>query len=58
MPCAAYVNFMTEDQAQNALNALNGKQILAGSNCLRIDFYQRANKFLGGFMGLSREELI
>lgn len=25
MPCSAYVNFATEDQAQAALNALNGK---------------------------------
>ena len=25
---------------------------------MRIEFYQRANKFLGGFMGLSRDELI
>ena len=58
MPCSAYVNFATEEQAKAAMTALNGKQILAGSNSLRIEFYQRANKFLGGFMGLSREELI
>ena len=58
MPCSAYVNFAAESDAMAALTALNGKQILAGSNSLRIEFYQRANKFLGGFMGLSRDELI
>lgn len=58
MPCSAYVNFANESDAMAALTALNGKQILSGSNSLRIEFYQRANKFLGGFMGLSRDELI
>ena len=58
MPCAAYVNFATEEQAQKAQEELNGKQILPGTNSLRVEFYQRANKFMGGLMGLSREELI
>ena len=40
------------------MNALNGTVILPGTNSIRIDFYQRANKFLGGLNGLKREELI
>lgn len=44
--------------AEAALNALNGTVVLPGTNSIRIDFYQRANKFLGGLNGLKREELI
>lgn len=58
LPCSAYVNFQTEDQAASAVQELNGKSILPGYNCLRIEPYQRANKFLGGMMGLNRQELI
>lgn len=48
-PCAAYVNFKTEAEAQSAINGLNGVCVLPGSKPLRIEFYQRANRFLGGF---------
>lgn len=40
------------------MNDLQGKQIITGANALRIEFYQRANRFMGGFMGLDRKELI
>ena len=58
MPCAAYVNFKEPEHAKTAVEALNGKPVLAGGASLRIDYYQRANKFLGGMMGLDRNELI
>jgi len=58
MPCAAYVNFKDPADAKAAVEALNGKPVLAGGSSLRIDYYQRANKFLGGMMGLDRNELI
>jgi len=58
MPCAAYVNFQDAAQAKAAVEALNGKPVLPGGPGLRIDYYQRANKFLGGMMGLDRNELI
>jgi RNA recognition motif-containing protein len=48
-PCSAYVNFKTEEEAKAAINGLNGICVLAGSKPLKIDFYQRANRFLGGF---------
>jgi len=41
-----------------AVNDLNGKMILPGTNPLRIEPYQRANRFLGGMVGLNRQELI
>ena len=41
-----------------AVNDLNGKIILPGTNPLRIEPYQRANRFLGGIVGLNRHELI
>lgn len=40
------------------MQALNGKRLLAGSNCLRIEPYQRANRFFGAMVGLNRHELI
>jgi hypothetical protein len=40
------------------MKGLNGKQILQGTNSIRVEFYQRANRFMGGFMGLPRNELI
>ena len=58
LPCSAYVNFQEQSMAEAALNALNGTVVLPGTNSIRIDFYQRANKFLGGLNGLKREELI
>jgi len=58
LPCAAYVNFKDQTQADAAVAALNGKAVLPGANQLRIDYYQRANKFLGGLLGLDRNELI
>jgi len=57
-PCSAYVNFADESSAKAALDALNGTVLLPGTNSIRIDFYQRANKFLGAMMGLKKEELI
>jgi len=44
--------------AKAAVTALNGKEILPGSATLRIDYYQRANRFYGAMLGLDREELI
>jgi len=44
--------------AENALQALNGSQVLPGTNAIRVAYYQRANKFLGGMAGLSRDQLI
>ena len=58
LPCSAYVNFSKEEHAIEAMNDLNGKTILKGTNPIRIEFYQRANRFMGGFMGLDRKELI
>lgn len=58
LPCSAYVNFQTEEQAATAVQELNGKRLLPGSNPLRIEPYQRANRFLGGMMGLNHQELI
>ena len=39
MPCAAYVNFKDTAQAKAAIEALQGKQILAGGPTLKIDYY-------------------
>ena len=58
LPCAAYVNFKEQTQAKSAMEALNGKSIIEGGQTIRIDYYQRANKFLGGMRGLDRTELI
>ena len=44
--------------AKAAIEGLNGKSIIAGGNSLRIDYYQRANRFYGGMLGLDRNELI
>lgn len=52
------MNFETEDQAASAVEELNGKRLHPGSNPLRIEPYQRSNRFLGGMMGLNRQELI
>jgi len=58
LPCAAYVNFKEPEQAKAAVEGLDGKPVLAGGNTLRVAFYQRANKFLGGLLGLDRNELL
>jgi hypothetical protein len=58
MPCHAYVNMETHEQAMEAKTALNGKQLLPGTNYLRIEFYRKDNKFLGVHKGLDRKELI
>jgi RNA recognition motif-containing protein len=58
LPCAAYVNYKDADQAKAAIKALNGYQVIPGANSLRIDYYQRANKFLGGLLGLDMKELL
>jgi RNA recognition motif-containing protein len=58
LPCSAYVNFIDMDSAKAAIQGLNGKAIIAGGNSLRIDYYQRANRFYGGMLGLDRNELI
>lgn len=58
LPCSAYVNYQSEEQAAFAVQELNGKRLLPGANPLRIEPYQRANRFLGGMMGLNRQELI
>mmetsp|Transcript_3696 Transcript_3696/g.6293 ORF Transcript_3696/g.6293 Transcript_3696/m.6293 type:complete len:322 (+) Transcript_3696:917-1882(+) len=57
-PCSAYVNYGSEEDAKAAIEGLNGKCVLTGSRPLRIEFYQRANRFLGGFQGLDRKQLI
>lgn len=57
LPCSAYVNFKDQTQARAAKEAMNGQSLIPGQT-LRIDFYQRANKFLGGMIGLDRKELI
>lgn len=57
-PCSAYVNMATEQEAKEAMDELNWKQILPGANPLKVDYYQRANRFLGAFSGLERSELI
>ena len=54
MPCSAYVNMQTEDQAAMAVQKLNGKRLMPGTNPLRIEPYQRANRFMGPMMGLNR----
>ena len=58
LPCSAYVNFADASAAKAAIHSLNGQPIIKGGNTLRIDYYQRANKFLGGMLGLDRNELI
>lgn len=40
------------------MRALSGRQLLQGGNHLRIEVYQRSNRFLGGLIGLNRHELI
>lgn len=57
-PCSAYVNFETHEQAMKALKALNGRQLLPGSNFIRIEFYRKDNRFLGVHRGLDRNELL
>ena len=57
-PYTAYVNFKTQEQAQAAIDGLNGVSVIPGCKPLRVDFYQRANRFLGGFQGLDKRELI
>jgi RNA recognition motif-containing protein len=52
------VNFETHQQALEAKKALNGKQLLPGTNYIRIEFYRKDNKFLGVYKGLDRKELI
>jgi len=48
----------TEQEAKAAMDELNWKCILPGTNPLKVDYYQRANRFLGAFSGLERSELI
>jgi len=55
MPCSAYVSFTTQEEAQVALKELNGKEILKGTKSLRVEFYQRANRFIGA---IDKNELI
>lgn len=57
-PCSAYVSFKTEDQARSAALEFNGKPIMAGANRLRVEPYQRANRFFGPLLGLNKHELI
>ena len=58
LPCSAYINFEHHEQAKDAKEALNGKQLLPGTNYIRIEFYQKSNKFLGVHKGLDKRELI
>lgn len=58
LPCSAYVNFATEEAAQSAASELNGKFIQGSLRNLRIEPYQRANRFFGALMGLNRNELL
>lgn len=56
--CSAYINFETHEQAKAAMEQLNGKQLVPGSENVRIEFYIKDNKFLGVHKGLNRQELI
>lgn len=40
------------------MRALSGRQLIQGGNVLRIEVYQKSNRFLGGLIGLNRHELI
>lgn len=52
------MNFATEEAALSAANDLNGKFIQGSLKNLRIEPYQRANRFFGALMGLNRNELL
>lgn len=58
LPCSCYVSFRSETMAIRAMEEFNGKIIPPGFNRLRIEPYQRSNRFFGPLSGLNRYELI
>lgn len=59
LPFSAYVNYASQKQAEDAMEALNGKQLLPDTKSIRIEFYQRSSRYLcGSHKGIDKNQLI
>ena len=58
LPCSAYISFRTEQQAKMCIEKFNGQAVESGGNYLRLEPYQRSNRFFGNQFGLPKEHLV